>query len=601
MQRSGSGESLDQTENSITSKINIQNQSIIRRTSSFGGGPVFIQPASKPIIDRKRWIILFLSSLLLFGNFYAFDNPAALNSQLQGFLGHDYDTWQYELNLLYSVYSFPNMFLPFLGQLIDRYDTRYVLLVLSSVICIGQTIFAFGVTTRDFNLMLIGRTLFGIGGECVSVVQASITTTWFQGKELAFALGMNLCIGRLGSMLNSVSSPRISSALGILSAIWIGSFFVYVSFVAAVVLAILITLKDPEPDTTPLLFDSVQHSPVQEESDEITDIRYLPVSFWVLCALCISLYGTVIPFNTTLSDFLMSKWYPGDPATAGLIMGIPDLLSAFVVPFFGYVVDRFGHRVLWLCFCSVGLVFSHLLLGLTDLTPIVGMVVLGFSYSIYGVVLWPSVATCVNYCELLYETKGIKLKILGTAFGISTSALNVCLTILPIFTAQIHVIWQGFLPVEMFYAGLGGLGTLLTVVLFVLDRNNNNVLERSDSNYMHQNDNETTNSNLTDDGESPLLQTTGDRNILPEPNHLQLPKAFSEEINRYSMTKAFSAEMNRDTISCAESTSRSFLAAGPEQLQVLGTGRFFSRPLPLNSKEVAHQFEQASEDEASIE
>ncbi|KAJ3315161.1 hypothetical protein HDV04_004302 [Boothiomyces sp. JEL0838] len=492
------------------------------------------------------------------------------------------------------------MFLPFLGgQLIDRYDSRYVLLVLSSVICIGQTIFAIGVTTRDFNLMLIGRTLFGIGGECVSVVQASITTTWFQGKELAFALGMR----RLGSMLNSISSPRISSSLGLLSAIWIGSFFVYISFVAAIILAILITIKKPEPDATPLLFESMQQSPTQEDPDEVVDIRYLPISFWVLCVLCITLYGTVIPFNTTLSDFLMSKWYPGDPATAGLIMGIPDLLSAFVVPFFGYVVDRFGHRVLWLFFCSLGLAFSHLLLGLTDLTPIVGMVILGLSYSIYGVVLWPSVATCVNYCELLHEAKGVKLKILGTAFGISTSALNVCLTILPLFTARIHVIWQGFLPVELFYASLGGLGTILTIVLYILDTKNNNILERADSSYMHREDNDTTNSNLTDDDEqSSLLQNVNKPLVtLAEPSTLQLPKSFSEEIrgNRNSITKSLSVEMYRDSISLAESTARSFLSPIPEQHQVLGTSRFYSRSLPV--KDIAHQFEQASDDEASIE
>ncbi|KAJ3261350.1 hypothetical protein HK103_005958 [Boothiomyces macroporosus] len=284
-------------------------------------------------------------------------------------------------------------------------------------------------------------------------------------------------------------------------------------------------------------------------------------------------------------------------------MGIPDLLSAFVVPFFGYVVDRFGHRVLWLFFCSLGLAFSHLLLGLTDLTPIVGMVILGLSYSIYGVVLWPSVATCVNYCELLHEVKGVKLKILGTAFGISTSALNVCLTILPLFTARIHVIWQGFLPVELFYASLGGLGTILTIVLYILDTKNNNILERADSNYMHREDNDTTNSNLTDDDEqSSLLQNVNKPLVtLAEPSALQLPKSFSEEIrgNRNSITKSLSAEMHRDSISLAESTSRSFLSPIPEQYQVLGTSRFYSRSLPV--KDIAHQFEQASDDEASIE
>ena len=32
---------------------------------------------------RVRWLVLFLSCLLMIGNYYCFDNPAALKSQLQ--------------------------------------------------------------------------------------------------------------------------------------------------------------------------------------------------------------------------------------------------------------------------------------------------------------------------------------------------------------------------------------------------------------------------------------------------------------------------------------------------------------------------------------
>ena len=40
--------------------------------------------------------------------------------------------------------------------------------------------------------MMIGRGLFGLGGESLEVAQASITTDWFQDHGLAFALGCNI-------------------------------------------------------------------------------------------------------------------------------------------------------------------------------------------------------------------------------------------------------------------------------------------------------------------------------------------------------------------------------------------------------------------------
>eukprot|EP00842_Homolaphlyctis_polyrhiza_P004258 jgi/Hompol1/4833/HPOL_001850-RA len=94
--------------------------------------------------------------------------------------------------MLYAVYSFPNIILPcFAGQLADSFDIRIVLIVFSAAVCVGQTIFAAGVSSKDFSMMLIGRVLFGIGGESIGVVQSIITTAYFKNKELAFALGMN--------------------------------------------------------------------------------------------------------------------------------------------------------------------------------------------------------------------------------------------------------------------------------------------------------------------------------------------------------------------------------------------------------------------------
>ena len=308
---------------------------LLRRTSSFGGGPIVQHNvAIGSLGDRSvRWTVLLLACLLLFGNYYAYDNPASLNVPLQEYLGHTYDDWQYELNLLYSVYSFPNMFLPFLGgRLIDRYDIKKVLFAVSLLVCTGQTIFSIGVSLKSFPLMIIGRILFGIGGETVSVTQSSITTIFFKGKELAFALGMNLCIARLGSVMNSILSPKLAKQFSVPIAVWCGTITCFVSFIAVLILIGILasnsSLIDRSEDA-----NNANTSTVADIANESTsllnhpkpaslfqDISRLPKTFWILCTICILLYGTVVPFNTIASDFLMSKWYPGDTQMAGFVM-----------------------------------------------------------------------------------------------------------------------------------------------------------------------------------------------------------------------------------------------------------------------------------------
>lgn len=59
----------------------------------------------------------------------------------------------------------------------------------------------------SFDQMLAGRVVFGMGGESMQVAQSSIISLWFKGKELAFALGLNLSIGRLGSVINGIIVP----------------------------------------------------------------------------------------------------------------------------------------------------------------------------------------------------------------------------------------------------------------------------------------------------------------------------------------------------------------------------------------------------------
>jgi hypothetical protein len=46
-----------------------------------------------------------------------------------------------------------------------------------------------GSITNNYNWLIVGRIIFGLGGENNSVVQSTIVSKWFEGKEIALALG----------------------------------------------------------------------------------------------------------------------------------------------------------------------------------------------------------------------------------------------------------------------------------------------------------------------------------------------------------------------------------------------------------------------------
>lgn len=120
--------------------------------------------------------------------------------------------FEYIFNLMYSVYSLPNIVLPLIGGvLIFKYGYRIMLLVFGFSILIGQLIFAIGCSTKSVIIMLIGRTIFGFGGESINTTQFSIILQWFAPNETAFAMGLCLSIAKIGNALNNVISPRIAT------------------------------------------------------------------------------------------------------------------------------------------------------------------------------------------------------------------------------------------------------------------------------------------------------------------------------------------------------------------------------------------------------
>lgn len=433
--------------------------------------------------SNLRWAVLALACCCVFGSYYIYDNPAALKNNLQAYLGIS----NTQFNWLYSIYSFPNVILPFFGGfLVDRMGPNLMVLIFLVLICIGQCIFAIASTIKSYALCLVGRAVFGFGGESLSVGQSTLLALWFRGKEMALAMGLNLSIARLGSVVNDQSSPAIYSARGdsIPAALWLGFFVCCFSLSSAVVLVLLEKWADKKAKQDKLAEGKDPKDDIPTEQVNLGDVRYFPRVYWLLCASCVIVYAAVLPFNNIAEGLLEDK-YDFDQSTADRYLAIPFFISACCSPFLGGIVDKFGHRAHLMAVSACSLMLAHVLLAFTHIQPAVCLVIIGISYSIYAAVVWPSVAFVVEEHQL------------GTAYGLITAVQNAGLAVAPLLVGQIQdstcidnndpdpkkarcvCVTHCVVGTELFFVGVAAVGVFIGVLLNLEDARMGGVLNKA--------------------------------------------------------------------------------------------------------------------------
>ena len=114
----------------------------------------------------KRWVALVLICLIAVGGYFCYDYPACLQYQIMSIFDIDVTTY----SLLYSIYSFPNMILPFCGgKIIDKLGKGNGLIITLAILTAGQIFITIGSKHEKFSLLVFGRGLFGIGNETMFV------------------------------------------------------------------------------------------------------------------------------------------------------------------------------------------------------------------------------------------------------------------------------------------------------------------------------------------------------------------------------------------------------------------------------------------------
>ncbi|KAI8613085.1 major facilitator superfamily domain-containing protein [Chytriomyces sp. MP71] len=478
--------------------------------------------------------VLLMLTLLLFGNFFAYETPAALNVQLQGYLGLGYSEWQYLLGLLFSGYSVPNLFAPVMsGRFVDGKRLPLSLCVcFQTVVVFGHALFCAGLARRSAPLAVFGRIVFGLGGETANLVQTVLVTRLFSSRlddssefddSLAsqgilvsnssnssnscytivsqlFALNLCLAVSKLGSIANSFASPFVALHFGVEAALWISGLACILSLLAAIVLSKLVggsddndivTLNEADPiEATPLLrlgyssscsahSTSLDCTMATKHPSLTSTLGNLPISFWLLCLL-FCCHASFYSFNNTASDFLQSKWYPGDPITAGQIMSIPSTVSLLLIPLYGALLATNTRGLAFLLTSFTLSSAMHGLLGYTTLNPIYALTGIGATGALNASLIYPYVAHVLSVQEgWILRDQGVHVRMLGTGCGVCVCFMNAALTVIPMCAAWILSLsslsltgglsedlrrWE---VLELFYIGISGMGAICCLLLLV--------------------------------------------------------------------------------------------------------------------------------------
>lgn len=416
-----------------------------------------------------RWAVLLFVSMAMFGNYYIFDALSPVVDLLQSDLGFTYK----QIGWLWSAYNVAAVCILLVGgYVIDRFGTKKAITFFAAV-CLAAA--ALRAATPNFETMLAGQILLGLGAEPLIVAATATLAKWFRGKELSFAFGLNLSISRLGSASadwsTSFASPLYTNWQ---DPLWLATAVAGISVTAAILYWI-----------TENRVERGNYQLGEADAPDKLDVKSMfsfSASYWYIVALCVVFYATVFPFRSFAIDYFQQA-HGLTREAAGLLSSMLPVAAIVATPLFGLWVDRVGKRSLFMAAGS--LVMLPLFLMVTYLPPgpmvtiglpfigfdqapltlFIVMLMLGGVFSLIPAVMWPSVAYIVSE------------KRLGSAYALMTFCQQIGWAAVPLVVGFLNDKYlagpsniDGYIPSMWFYTSLAALGLVFSYKLWQTER-----------------------------------------------------------------------------------------------------------------------------------
>ena len=428
-----------------------------------------------------RWTALVLIALMMFFGYMFVDVMSPLKSLVESARGWDSSTFGTYASSEYFLNVFV-FFLIFAGIILDKMGIRFTGLLSASLMVLGAAIKLVGISdwfqTTEFCAWLnswwvafpgsakmasLGFMIFGCGCEMAGTTVSKSIAKWFEGKEMALAMGLEMAIARLGVFAVMWLAPMISKQFD--QSIVAPVAFCTVLLIIGLLCFTVFVFMDRKLDRQLIAAGELKEEKSSDEEFHIRDLGAIFRSkmFWLVALLCVLYYSAIFPFQRYAPNFLEVTLGIDAESAARLFSCFP-ILARILTPVLGALLDFKGKGATLLMGGAVIMICCHLSFAfLLPLFPskwlaLLLVVTLGVSFSLVPAALWPSVP------------KIIDSKILGSAYCLIFWIQNIGLFAVPLLIGVVLDATGGYTVPMIIFSTFGVLAFIFSLYLKIADR-----------------------------------------------------------------------------------------------------------------------------------
>ena len=304
-------------------------------------------------------------------------------------------------------------FLIVAGIILDKMGIRFTGLTSAIVMIIGAAIKYYAVSEAfigtglenwlgswwvempaSAKLASFGFMIFGCGCEMAGITASKAMAKWFEGKEMALAMGLEMALTRISVFLIFTISPRLAGIGGLDASVVRPVAFCLALLCIGLLFYSIFCVMDKKLDKQTGAADNVD----PEEEFKFSDIGKIFSSklFWIVAMLCVLYYSAIFPFQKFAANMLQSNLNLDATTAADIFRWFP-IGAACVTPFLGWFLDKRGKGATMLILGALLMIICHLTFALVlpavpnKVVAYSAIILLGVSFSLVPAALWPSI------------------------------------------------------------------------------------------------------------------------------------------------------------------------------------------------------------------
>ena len=393
-------------------------------------------------------------------------------------------------------------FLILAGIILDKMGIRFTGLASAITMIVGAAIKFYAVSEAfigtgleswlnswwtDFpasaKLASAGFMIFGCGCEMAGITASKAMAKWFEGKEMALAMGLEMALTRVSVFLIFTISPRLAGIGGADPSVVRPVAFCLALLCIGLLFYSVFCVMDKKLAAQTGATENVD----PEDEFKFSDIGKIFSSklFWIVAMLCVLYYSAIFPFQKFAANMLQSTLNLDATTAADIFRWFP-IGAACVTPFLGWYLDKKGKGATMLILGALLMIICHSIFALVlpafpnKIIAFSAIILLGVSFSLVPAALWPSVPKIMDK------------RFLGSAYSLIFWVQNFGLSFTPMLIGYVleasnpgvaekiqageAAVYNYTYPMLVF-VGLGVLALLFALYLKADDRRNGYGLE----------------------------------------------------------------------------------------------------------------------------